>query len=54
MDNFFSNAVTELHITGYQVEIDVPLTQDAVPLNKFKHHPSIIKIKDIVNITEVP
>ena len=55
MNNFFSNAVKELNITGYQVDVDVPLTQDDV-LNatiKFKHHPCIIKIKDIVNETEI-
>ena len=46
MNNFFSNAVKELNITGYEVYIDVPLIQDDIinATNKFNHHPCIIKI----------
>ena len=55
MNNFFSHAVEDLNITGYQVENHSPLPQDDKVLNairKFKGHPSILKIKENVIVSE--
>ena len=49
MNNFFSNIVENLNITGYSTE-EIPCNseKDIIPniITKFSNHPSIIKIKD--------
>ena len=46
---------TPFWLDGNAVNIEVPPTHDDVrnATNKFKHHPCIIKIKDIVNDKEI-
>ena len=55
MNDFFANAVSDLNIQGYQTgQIDT--NNDLNPIgeatNKFKDHPSILKIKENINIIE--
>ena len=61
MNEFFSNVVSKLDIMGYQTEtstIDPAESSNIGPdkilhaINKFKDHPSIIKIKEKIEINE--
>ena len=55
MNTFFAHAVEELNIIGYQVENQNSLQLDDSVLNainKFKDHPSILKIKENVKVGE--
>ena len=55
MNTFFAHAVEELNIIGYQVENQTSLQLDDSVLNainKFKDHPSILKIKENVKVGE--
>ena len=54
MNDFFSDAVAKLDIEGYQTDF-LPNVEDnniINMINKFKNHPSIIKIKEKVEINE--
>ena len=55
MNNYFTNIVPLLNIYGYKSNYsynsDIDQVQNAV--NKFKMHPSILKIKENVDITEL-
>ena len=48
MNTFFSNAVQKLDIQGYQTNFSLDINLDKITntVNKFKNHPSIIKIKE--------
>ena len=52
MNDFFSNAVEKLCISGYQTDLYSAIENDNIfkIINKFKNHPSIVKIKEMVNI----
>ena len=54
MDDFFSNTVANLDITGYQNCIHSNTDNDIIGniIIKFKDHPSILKIKDKIVIHE--
>ena len=54
MNNFFSNAVEKLGIKGYQTSVPPNTSADKITyiITKFKHHPSILKIKVNVQVTE--
>ena len=54
MNDFFSNAVSNLDIKGYQTNFHSNITNDNIVniINKFKDHPSILKIKEKVDIKE--
>ena len=54
MNDFFSNAVANLDITGYQNCIHSNTDNDIIGniITKFKHHPSILKIKDNIVIQD--
>ena len=49
MNDFFSNAVANLDITGYSTTDDPNNTDDVISkiIYKFKDHPSILKIKEL-------
>ena len=53
MNEFFSNAVGKLNIKGYQTNLNCEIGSDNILtiINKFKNHPSILKIKNRINIT---
>ena len=50
MNNFFSNAVKSLKIKGFKPDDTVNDINKIV--SKFKNHPSIIKIKQRIEINE--
>ena len=54
MNEFFSNAVTNLDIIGYHTDSHSNITNDNIinVINKFKDHPSILKIKERVEIID--
>ena len=54
MNTFFSNAVTKLGIKGYQTDFSPNPELDIIynTINKFCDHPSILKIKERVHMTE--
>ena len=53
LNEFFSNAVKKLDIKGYEPPTpELDLDEMANIIFKFKTHPSIIKIKDTIHITE--
>ena len=54
MNDFFSNAVAKLDIEGYQTDFLPNIEDNNIinMINKFKNHPSIIKIKEKVDINE--
>ena len=54
MNDFFSNAVAELDIKGYDTDFSPNIVNDNISniINKFKNHPSILSIKERVDITE--
>ena len=54
MNEFFSNAVANLDIKGYQPDFSPNIVNDDIIniINKFSGHPSILKIKERVEITE--
>ena len=54
MNDFFSNAVDKLNIKGYQTDNNSDIGNDNILniINKFKYHPSILKIKERVEIKE--
>ena len=51
-NDLFSNAVANLDIKGYKTNVQSNITNDNIVniIIKFKDHPSILKIKQIVNI----
>ena len=53
-NDFFSNAVAILGIKGYQTNSNSNITDDNIVniTNKYKNHPSILKIKEIVDTKE--
>ena len=52
LNEFFSNAVKNLDITGYEPEIpEIDMDEITNVIFKFKNHPSIVKIKDMIDIT---
>ena len=53
MNNFFSDAVSKLNIIGYQTEFS-NTGHDKIynSIQKFKEHPSILKIKQRIHINE--
>ena len=54
MNDFFSNAVVNLGIKGYQEDCLPNIDGDNIIsiINKFKSHPSILKIKERVKVNE--
>ena len=52
MNDFFSNAVANLDINGYQTVFLSNTSNDKIVniINKFKNHPSVVKIKENINI----
>ena len=52
MNNFFTSGIDKLGIKGYQNEHEATIHNDEInrAISKFKDHPSIIKIKDNVNV----
>ena len=55
MNMFFSNVVKELDILGYEENNTIATSSDDIEnvINKFKSHPSIIKIKENVQLNEI-
>ena len=55
MNDFFSNAVKKLEIKGYEEDVDTQNDTDTIEniIDKFKEHPSILKIKEMVKVTNV-
>ena len=55
MNDFFSNAVVNLGIKGYQEDCLPNIDGDNIIsiINKFKNHPSILKIKERVKVQYV-
>ena len=53
LNDFFSNAVKKLDIRGYEPEIPL-IGKDKITdiVFKFKKHPSILKIKDVMDVIE--
>ena len=52
MNEFFSNVVNKLDIEGYQTENPATNTDEISDiLYEFKNHPSILKIKEMIHIT---
>ena len=51
MNDFFSNAVSKLHIKGYHT-ISANMGQNKIhnAINKFRDHPSILKIKRRIHV----
>ena len=54
MNDFFSNSVEKLNIKGYEITSNYEMGNDNILniINKFKNHPSILKIKERVNIND--
>ena len=54
MNDFFINSVKKLNINGYHTALNPNMGSDDILniVNKFKNHPSILKIKENVNIKE--
>ena len=52
MNEFFSNAVKKLEIKGYQANLNWDIGNDDIfnAINKFRSHPSILKIKERITI----
>ena len=55
MNTFFSNAVQNLEIQCYQTNFPPNINLDKITnaVNKFKYHPSIVKIKETKKFKEV-
>ena len=54
MNDFFSNAVDKLNIKGYQTNLNSDIGNDIIIniINIYKYHPSILIIKERVDIKE--
>ena len=55
MNVFFSEVVEKLEITGFSTEryfYDVDMNHTSNIIEKFKDHPSILKIKEIIHVSE--
>ena len=53
LNEFFSNAVKNLDIIGYEPEIpEIDMDEVTNVIFKFRNHPSVVKIKETIDITE--